>query len=487
MSSAAVNSAFAVRVEKVSQKSWLTGLSLAFSDVVAVGLATAVICLLRSLWQAAASPSLTVQFVPGALTLLIFFGLGMYPVIGLNFALEFQRVIFGCTLAYIASAGLLCCRIVVLRQVTPPPDFIIGHACSWLVTILLVFVSRYYCRRACSKFSWWGTPVIVFGAGSEARTVFRTLERHCTTGLKVVGVFGTSPVNWPELKHQRVHVGTTERAAEFAEQSGVSYAIVAMPGLTCAEVGILVRKHAFKFRHVIVLSGLSGVPSAWIEPRVIGGMLGIHLRQTLLHRRRQLLKRAFDLLLASIISLTLLPLFAIICAAVRLSSRGPIFYGHIRIGCHNSRFRAWKFRTMYPDADKILHAFLEQDVDLQLQWEHNQKLKKDPRVTIVGRILRKTSLDEIPQLWNVLRGEMSFVGPRPIVSAETARYGESFEVYTSVKPGITGLWQVSGRNDTSYEERIELDEYYVRNWSLWLDLYIVSRTIKTVLLAQGAY
>jgi lipopolysaccharide/colanic/teichoic acid biosynthesis glycosyltransferase len=142
---------------------------------------------------------------------------------------------------------------------------------------------------------------------------------------------------------------------------------------------------------------------------------------------------------------------------------------------------------MVLDADRILEKFLAERPDLRREWERDHKLKNDPRVTRVGRLLRKTSLDELPQLWNVLMGDMSLVGPRPIVHQEIERYGASFELYTRVKGGLTGLWQVSGRNDTTYDQRVQLDTFYVRNWSVWLDLCILFRTIAVVLFGHGAY
>lgn len=142
---------------------------------------------------------------------------------------------------------------------------------------------------------------------------------------------------------------------------------------------------------------------------------------------------------------------------------------------------------MVKDADEVLKEYLEKHPELREEWERDQKLRSDPRVTRIGRILRQTSLDELPQLWNVLRGEMSLVGPRPIVQDEVIKYGEKFALYIKVKPGMTGLWQVSGRNDTTYQERVNLDTYYIRNWSLWLDLYILARTAWVVLTRKGAY
>lgn len=479
MSATAVKSALAQQLTKVSQKTWRTGLCLALADTLAVALAAIFSLVLFQLWSSPWS-SLLKALLPALSTLLVFAVLGLYPVIALNPALEFQRVIVGSALGYAIAAGILS-----LRQAATAVS-LARYAVAATVTILFVFACRSLCHTLCCAFSWWRTPVVLFGSGPDARAVCRTLRRQCT-GLKLVGVFDENPVHWPELEREQVHVGTPEYAAQFAHHAGVSHAIVASSALTGSQLADLIQRYAACFRHVLVLPGLPGSSRVRVETRAVGGMVGIHLTQNLLDRRAHLMKRSLDLLLAPLIALPLLPFFALICLAVRLSSRGPIFYGHVRIGRGRSTFKAWKFRTMHQNADHILSACLERDPELRHQWENNQKLKRDPRVTLIGRVLRKTSLDEIPQLWNVVTGDMSFVGPRPIVAAEVPRYGRSFEDYAQVRPGLTGLWQVSGRNNTTYQDRVEFDEYYVRNWSVWLDLYIIGRTLKTVLLAEGAY
>jgi lipopolysaccharide/colanic/teichoic acid biosynthesis glycosyltransferase len=164
-----------------------------------------------------------------------------------------------------------------------------------------------------------------------------------------------------------------------------------------------------------------------------------------------------------------------------------VFFGHERVGIGNTRFKAWKFRTMIDNAEAALEEYLAEHPELRSEWESTQKLKNDPRVTPIGRWMRKWSVDELPQLWNVLVGEMSAVGPRPIVPCEIEIYGEHFEIFCSVLPGMTGLWQVCGRNDTSFRERIQLGIYYIHHWSPWLDLYLLARTVKTILFTKGAY
>jgi exopolysaccharide production protein ExoY len=197
-------------------------------------------------------------------------------------------------------------------------------------------------------------------------------------------------------------------------------------------------------------------------------------------------KRLVDTLGAIGLALVFLPLIVCVVLILRRDG-GPVIYKHRRVGKHGEMFECLKFRTMVPDADRILHKLLASDEGLKAEWIQNHKLKNDPRVTVVGRFLRQTSLDELPQLWNVLRGEMSLVGPRPVVREELLRYGRSAGVYLSVKPGITGLWQAMGRNDTDYRRRVAMDVYYVRNQNMWLDAYILMRTTGVVVGRHGAY
>jgi Undecaprenyl-phosphate galactose phosphotransferase WbaP len=236
-----------------------------------------------------------------------------------------------------------------------------------------------------------------------------------------------------------------------------------------------------------VIPNISAATMLWVTPRDFGGTLGLEIPQKLLHPSSRVLKRIFDLLLATIVGIVSLPILVLVAILVKATSRGPVIYLQPRVGRNRRMFRACKFRTMVKDADEVLNDHLAQFPERQLEWRINRKLRNDPRLTRAGRFLRRTSLDELPQLWNIFRGDMGLVGPRPIAEDELIRYGDSMELYTKVLPGITGLWQVSGRNDTTYEDRVHFDEYYVRNWSVWLDLWIVGRTVKTVISGEGAY
>lgn len=199
-------------------------------------------------------------------------------------------------------------------------------------------------------------------------------------------------------------------------------------------------------------------------------------------------KRLFDVVF-SLLALSIgFPFFFLVALAVRCSSTGNVIYSHERIGLNGKSFRCYKFRTMYPDADQRLKEILEKDPLLREEWEKNHKLKKDPRITKIGSFLRKTSLDELPQFWNVLRGDLSVVGPRPRVKAEIQKYfGAKTPYILSVRPGLTGIWQVSGRSNTSYESRLSMDELYIQKQSLLFDLKLIVKTVPAMIFNRGAY
>jgi Undecaprenyl-phosphate galactose phosphotransferase WbaP len=203
--------------------------------------------------------------------------------------------------------------------------------------------------------------------------------------------------------------------------------------------------------------------------------------------RYRVIKRMLDVAFIVLCSPILILVTAAIAVAIRISSPGPIFFTHRRIRRHGAFFSMWKFRTMCVNSAEVLHEHLRSNPEAYTEWLQSHKLRNDPRITGVGAFLRKTSLDELPQMWNVLTGSMSLVGPRPIVAAEVEKYGEYFADYCMVTPGLTGLWQVSGRSDTSYKQRLALDRQYVQNWSLTNDALILAKTLTTVVKQHGAF
>ncbi len=241
-------------------------------------------------------------------------------------------------------------------------------------------------------------------------------------------------------------------------------------------------------RELQLVPAIRGLPLYGLEANHFFAheVLLLTVRNNLARRLPQLIKRMFDLTVASLVLLAGLPILLWIAVSV-MRSGFPIFYGHKRIGQGSRVFPCYKFRTMAKNADQLLAELLANDPAAREEWERDFKLKADPRITRIGHFLRRTSLDELPQLWNVLKGDMSLVGPRPVVQAELERYGNQVDYYLEAKPGITGLWQISGRNDVSYETRVYLDAWYVKNWSLFNDVVILLRTAKVLLGKNGAY
>jgi Undecaprenyl-phosphate galactose phosphotransferase WbaP len=223
------------------------------------------------------------------------------------------------------------------------------------------------------------------------------------------------------------------------------------------------------------------------EVMVEAGAINLHLHQNLVNPLNRLMKRFFDIIFSFLALVLLSPVYVLLALLIKLDSSGPVFYTQRRLGQHKKHFGCLKFRTMAEDAEERLQAVLDADPEAKAQFERDFKLKKDPRITRVGNFLRQTSLDELPQFLNVLQGTMSVVGPRPIVDGEVEKYDRWGSILFRVKPGVTGLWQVSGRNDVTYHERIMFDRFYVKNWSFRMDFTIIIKTVFTVLLKRGAY
>jgi Undecaprenyl-phosphate galactose phosphotransferase WbaP len=230
-----------------------------------------------------------------------------------------------------------------------------------------------------------------------------------------------------------------------------------------------------------------GVPNQALIPHTIGTHASLEIRNNLRSLRSRFVKRYIDIVAGVLILVAITPLLLLISLAIRIDSPGPVIYRARRVGRQGQRFDCLKFRTMHRDAERKLGALLAAHPELRDEYEATHKLRVDPRITRVGEILRRTSLDELPQLFNVLRGEMSLVGPRPIVQAEIQKYGEIYRLFTQVRPGMTGYWQVNGRSDTSYDERVEMDNFYITNWTPWLDFVILVQTVRVVFKGKGAY
>jgi Undecaprenyl-phosphate galactose phosphotransferase WbaP len=348
-------------------------------------------------------------------------------------------------------------------------------------------LGRHFAKTAMMKAGLWGKPVVIVGAGEAGSRLISTLRNEWKLGFRPIAVFDDRLVPAEGAIEGLPFGGTLEDAVDLATNHKLDTAIFAMPYTRRERLAQLVSRISVKFRHVMVIPNLGGITNSAVVARDFAGTFGVEIKHNLLDPWSRMTKRAVDLFGTVVGGLLIIPLVVAIALLIKLDSPGPVFYGHLRVGAGGEQFRCWKFRTMHPDAERLLDECLRSDPHLRAEWEKTQKLRNDPRVTRIGRFLRKSSLDELPQVWNVLRGQMSLIGPRPIVEAEVPKYGKVYELYCRIRPGISGSWQVSGRSDTDYTERVAMDSYYVHNWSFWLDLIILARTAKIVVRGRGAY
>lgn len=365
---------------------------------------------------------------------------------------------------------------------------------AWSVSLFVLPTLRYIGKSILVKMHVWEKPVIIVGAGETGRIVANALHRESTLGFRTVGFLDDDRVKHlhpPELSSgQEVPVlGSFDDAEAIMERSGIRDVIVAAPGMPSKNLVQLVNRLQRKALNLMVVPDLFGMAMEGVDVQYLFDerTLVLGIKNNLNDRLNVYTKRIFDLLAGLLILLCIAPFMLIIGMLIRLESKGPVLFGHKRTGKDNVQFSCLKFRTMVSNAQQVLEELLKNDPEAREEWDRDFKLKNDPRVTRIGKFLRKTSLDELPQLINVIKGEMSLVGPRPIVKDEIIRYGHRINYYYQVPPGITGLWQVSGRNDIDYSTRVQIDTWYVRNWSLWLDITLLIRTVKVVLAREGAY
>ncbi len=458
------------------------GLALAVADLLALALALVAGLWLREALGAKIHWEVYRPLWPMLLLFPLFFvGMGAYPAIGLAPATELRRTTFAVSLGFLALAA----ASFLLK--VPGARYSRGaFLLAWALALVLVPLARSLTRHLLARQPWWGEPVVILGTGATARSLARFLLHHPELGLRPVGFLHpdgeTAPTNLEGLPV----LGQVSQAPQWARR-GVRYAVVALPEWPFSRVSALLETHLRAFSRVLLVPDLPGTPTLWIVPRDLGGILGLEVPRKLLVPPYPQVKRGLDLVLLVLLAPVWLPLLAVSALLVRLSSPGPVFFRQQRLGRGGRPFWVYKFRTMYVDAEARLEDVLARDPALREEYRRFHKLRRDPRVTPVGRFLRRFSLDELPQVWNVFRGEMSLVGPRAYMPQEREAMGPWAGIILQVPPGMTGLWQVSGRNLLPFEDRLRLDVYYVRNWSPWLDFYILAKTVKVVLTGEGAF
>ncbi len=392
------------------------------------------------------------------------------PGMALDPVEEMRRRVYAVLVTYL----LLFCYLTFSRRTDYFSRVVIA------VSACLNFFFVGFVRNLVRRFLKWANvgqiPVLIAGAGKCGRRLEAEIRDNAHFGLRVIGFVDDNPAVQDRL-------GALSDAPAAAARTGAEFLICCLPPQAIARY---LRDYMIHFRQILLMTDDIGIPVAWGTPVCLRELAGLEIRNQLLRPLPRLTKTVLEFVLACVSIVLLIPVFLILALVVKLSSKGPVLYCADRLGKNGRPIHVWKFRTMYTDADDQLEQILANNPKLAAEWRANFKLERDPRITPIGRILRKTSLDELPQFFNVITGELAMIGPRPIVKAEIAYYGDNYEVFSRVKPGITGLWQVSGRNDTGYEKRILLDMWYIRNWSVWLDIHIFFATIVEVVKCRGA-
>lgn len=356
-----------------------------------------------------------------------------------------------------------------------------------IISFLFLIFSRYIVKKIFERFGVLQIPILIIGAGKTAEILAKCILDDVGMGYKVIGLLEDNNVEDGILKKFPVLGGFAD-AESVIKKTGVQNLLIAAPGLEQVTLVKLIDAVQPLVKSVGVVPNLVGVPMSGVEIESLLNekIMILYLKNNLVKPVNKLLKIFFEIILTVISIVIFSPVLCIIALLIYLDSKGPIIYDGKRVGQGEKEFKCYKFRSMYVNGEEILANYLQNNNDKLQEWQIFHKLNDDPRVTLVGKFLRKTSLDELPQIFNVLMGHMSLVGPRPYLKNEIKEMGEAKNIILLAKPGITGYWQVNGRSDVSFEERVKMDCWYVKNWSLWIDLLIIFKTIKVVINKTGA-
>ncbi len=346
----------------------------------------------------------------------------------------------------------------------------------WIVLLPCLLLTRKLARTILDDFGVWRLRTLIIGDDAALKSTRAAFQSDARLGYEVVASVGLHAVNH-----------APGRGTWLLEQHDAEFAVIATRGDISGEAARFAEDLSRERVPFALVPAIDGLPVSAFNSQYFftHDVTLLVYGNNLARPFSRFVKALFDQAVALVLLMLLSPLFLALALLVRIDG-GPALFGHKRVGENGRSFRCFKFRSMVTNADEVLQQVLQTDPRARAQWQATHKLQDDPRITSIGRVLRKTSLDELPQLLNVVRGEMSLVGPRPIIDAEIPRYGRDISYYFETKPGITGLWQVSGRSNTTYEHRVSLDVWYVRNWSLWHDIAILLKTLPAVLKKEGA-
>jgi Undecaprenyl-phosphate galactose phosphotransferase WbaP len=403
----------------------------------------------------------------------------LYPGISTAPAEELKNFTISSLITY---GGIVISRYIEDREF----DAIsVAFIISLFFSTYILLVCRSFTHSILKKIKMKGVPAVVFGSGSTGRLIVDRLLVNRRMGYMPVLILDDDPGSGDYYSGIPI-VHDTDLGPEIVKRFNIKMAIIAMSEREGESYIRALTYSLAPFRYNVLIPDFFGSTNIWMSVRDFDGILGLATSHRLKMFWNLGIKRFCDLSVVIIGGIVVLPFLLIIAVLIKLTSPGPVLYKHNRIGLNGKPLGVYKFRSMAVDSEERLQKMLK-DPDIRKEWETNHKLKADPRITPLGNFLRRVSLDEFPQIINVLKGEMSLIGPRPVTEEEIRKYGEDFSRIFSVKPGMTGLWQVSGRSDTDYYERVAYDTYYLQSWSIWLDLWIMFKTLAVVIKGRGAY
>lgn len=399
--------------------------------------------------------------------------------------IQFWKVLERCFAAVFYGTAAIIVVLYFVKEAGNTSRFFI--LLNGVFVFILVIFFRYIIKRFLCHFDVFKIPILIIGGGKTAEVLVKGIKDNYGEMYKIIGILEDYERN-EELKQYQV-LGGFRDAERIIKERAINNVVIAAPGLAQNDIISLVNRVQPLVHNLSIVPNLIAIPMSGIKAERFFNekIMLLRLKNNLASPLNRWIKYSFDFICTLIGTVIISPLLLLIATWIYFDSPGPVIFKHIRIGKNGKAFGCYKFRTMCMDADKKLAELLVNDAAVKAEWERDFKLKYDPRVTKIGKFLRKTSLDELPQIFNVIKGEMSLVGPRPVVEEELEKYGEYLDDYFMVRPGITGMWQVNGRSDTTYEERVHMDSWYVRNWSIWIDIMLLWRTVKSVIKCEGAY
>jgi Undecaprenyl-phosphate galactose phosphotransferase WbaP len=410
----------------------------------------------------------------------LFMSTRLYPGIGLNPALEMKTVTHLTAVSFLIAFSFLVIRIPLWTQEKSAFVLIGGLSIPSILGI------RWLMRILAVQSRVWGEPVAVVAPREKLENIIGYFHQRRRLGF--VPVLGVTISSQSPSTVQMLDVDELLGLPDsYFARNGIHTVLVSTQIVSDLSKPRIHHELMRKFERMIFVSDMDWLEGVSISYHDLEGMLGMEARQNFPTPPNNKVKRLMDISISIMLGLLSLPLLLLTAFLIKLDSPGPVFYKQQRVGKGGRRITIFKFRSMQVNAEKILAEYFVQHPTARKEWSETQKLREDPRITRIGKWLRKFSIDEFPQLFNILKGDMSIVGPRPIMLEQRNLYGERMDAYTSVRPGLTGFWQVSGRNHTSFYQRTAYDVYYVRNWSVWLDMYILLRTVWVVLSRDGAY